>query len=166
MGRGAANVQDKEWGAIITWTYENPPYLENGTRLLEDMKTAYQAGAKYVVVFNYPYDQPLGILEEEHFDAMETFWDMTRSHQQGSLEKVSGEVAFVLPKDYGWGMRHPDDNIWLPWWGPDALSPLIWENMNKLIDKYGLRLDIIYNDTRFDFTEKYSQIYYWDSQLP
>jgi hypothetical protein len=165
LGRGAANVQDKDWGAIITWTYENPPYLENGTRLLEDMKTAYKAEAKYVVVFNFPHDQPFGILEEEHFNAMETFWDMTRSPHQDSLEKVMGEVAFVLPKDYGWGMRNPDNTIW-GIWPPDDLAPLIWENMNKLIDKYGLRLDIIYNDTRFDFAEKYSEIYYWNSQIP
>ncbi len=165
LGRGAANVQDKEWGAIITWTYDQHPYLENGTRLLDDMVTAYQAGAKYVIVFNFPHEQPFGILEEEHFIAMETFWDMTRSPHQNSLEKVAGEVAFVLPKDYGWGMRWQDDNIWFPEWGPDAHSQQIWDNMNKLIDKYGLRLDIIYNDTRFDFTEKYSEIIYWNSEI-
>jgi hypothetical protein len=127
------------------------------------MKVAYQAGAKYVVIFDFPYDQPYGILEEEHFAAMETFWDMIHS-PQGSLEKVKAEVAFVFPKDYGWGMRRPDDKIW-GLWGADNLSPIIWENMNKLIANYGLRLDIIYNDTSFDFMEKYSKIYYWNSQI-
>jgi hypothetical protein len=73
-------------------------------------------------------------------------------------------VAFVLPKDYGWGMRRLEDRIW-GLWGPDELSQQIWDNMNKLIDMYGLRLDIIYNDTSFDFTEKYSEIYYWNSQI-
>ena len=163
--RGASNVQNKQWGAIIVWTYENPPYLESGTKILQDMITAYRAGAKYVVVFNFPYDQPLGILEEEHFTAMETFWDMTRSHQQGSLEKVEAEVAFVLPKDYGWGMRRLEDKIWKPEWGPDDQSPLIWENMNKLIQRYGLKLDIIYDDPRFNYKEKYLQIYYWNSTI-
>jgi hypothetical protein len=170
LGRGAANVQDKDWGVIIVWNArepedENKGIYKTGPEMLQDMKVAYQAGAKYVIVFNFPYDQPYGILEEEHFTAMETFWNMTRSPDQNSLEKVDGEVAFVLPKDYGWGMRRPDDNIWYPTWGPDELSPLIWENMNKLIEKYGLRLDIIYNDTRFEFTEKYSEIYYWDSVI-
>jgi len=163
--RGAANVQNKQWGAIIVWTYENPPYLESGTKILQDMITAYRAGAKYVVVFNFPYDQPFGILEEEHFAAMETFWDMTRSQQQGSLEKVEAEVAFVLPKDYGWGMRRLEDKIWKPEWGPDDQSPLIWENMNKLIERYGLKLDIIYDDPQFNYEEKYSQIYYWNSTI-
>jgi hypothetical protein len=163
--RGAANVQDKDWGAIIVWTYENPPHLESGTKILQDMITAYRAGAKYIVVFNFPYDQPFGILEEEHFAAMETFWDMTRSQQQSSLEKVEAEVAFVLPKDYGWGMRRLEDKIWKPEWGPDDKSPLIWENMNKLIERYGLKLDIIYDDPQFDYEEKYLQIYYWNSTI-
>jgi hypothetical protein len=54
LGRGAANVQDKDWGAIIVWTYNNPPYLASGNQILQDMITAYRAGAKYVIVFNYP----------------------------------------------------------------------------------------------------------------
>ena len=162
--RGAANVQDKDWGAIITWTYENPPYLENETQILQDMITSYRAGAKYVVVFDFPYDQPFGILKEEHFNAMETFWDMTSSPHQSSLEKVEAEVAFVLPKDYGWGMRTPEDNIWGVW-DPDNRSSLIWDNMNNLIERYELKLDIIYDDPQFNFEEKYSQIFYWNSTI-
>lgn len=167
LGRGAANVQNKEWGAIITWTFQHPPYLENGIRLLEDLKTAYQSGAKYIVVFNYPThppDNPYGTLTEEHFDAMETFWNMTTFSEQ-TLEKVQTEAAFVLPKDYGWGMRRPDDKIWFPEWGPDNKSTLIWENMNKLISTYGLELDIIYDDPRFSFEKKYSNIYRWNDQI-
>ena len=170
LGRGAANVQDKEWGAIITWTYQHPPYIGNGTEILEDMKTAYRAGAKYLIVFNYPthpLDNPYGILTDEHghFDAMETFWETIHSPQQGSLEKVKAEAAFVLPKDYGWGMRRLDDNIWFPEWGSDNKSPLIWENMNKLIERYGLKLDIIYDDPRFGFEEKYPNIHFWSDQI-
>ncbi len=170
LNRGAANVQEKDWGAIIVWNARDPEddergIYKTGPEMLEDMKVAYQAGAKYVIVFNYPYDQTFGILEDEHFEAMETFWNLTQSPQD-SLEKVKAEVAFVLPKDYGWGMRWPEDRIWKPEWGPDNSSLLIWENMNKLIERYGLRLDIIYNDTRFDFTEKYLEIYYWNSQIP
>ena len=165
--RGAANIQDKEWGAIIVWTYENPPYLGDGIEILQDMTTAYRAGAKYVIVFNYPKIEgnDYGILEEEHFTAMKTFWDLTRSPQKGSLEKVEGEVAFVLPKDYGWGMRQPDDRIWIPKWGPDDLSPLIWGNMNKLIKKFGMKLDLVYDDPQFSFEAKYSEIYFWNDTI-
>ena len=130
--------------------------------MLQDMLVSYQAGAKYMIIFNYPYDQPFGILEDEHFVALETFWNMSHSPEQNSLERIYGEVAFVIPKDYGWGMRHPDDRIWIPKWGPDDLSPVIWNNMNKLIEQYGLKLDIIYDDARFKIEDKYSQIYFWN----
>ena len=125
------------------------------------MLVAYQAGGKYVIVFNYPYDQMFGILEEEHFASMETFWNIIHSPKQNFLKKIDGEVSFVLPKDYGWGMRHLNDQIWGVW-PPDDLSPVIWNNMNELIKRYGLNLDIIYNDARFNFEEKYSEIYFWN----
>ena len=160
--RGAANVQDKEWGAIITWTYNESPYIENGTELLQDMITAYRAGAKYIIVFNYPHNQNFGILEEEHFTAMETFWKMTSLPQHESLVEIEAQVAYVLPKDYGWGMRHPDDKIWFPQWGPDELSTKIWNNMNELIEEYGLNLDIVYEDSEFPLEGKYEEIFYWN----
>ncbi len=165
--RGAANVQDKDWGAIIVWKSKDPENDEKGIyktgpEMLEDMKVAYKAGAKYVIIFNYPYEGTYGILEDEHFAAMETFWDITH---QSSLEKVEAEVAFVLPKDYGWGMRTPHDKMWGVWDPDYETSTLIWENMNKLIDRYGLKLDIIYDDPSFDFAEKYSEIYYWNSTI-
>ena len=77
-------------------------------------------------------------------------------------EKTESQAAFVLPKDYGWGMRSPEDRIW-GLWPSDDLSPVIWENMNKLIDRYGLKLDIIYDDPQFNFEDKYSHVYSWNS---
>jgi hypothetical protein len=167
LGRGAANVQGKNWGAIITWTYQNPPYLASGPQILQDMFVAYQSGAKYVIVFNYPRDpesNPYGVLTEKHFAAMETFWDQIHASPRSAPEKTEDQVAFVLPKDYGWGMRNPDDKIW-GFWSSDNLSTLIWDNMNKLIMKYGLKLDIIYDDSHFNFEEKYPKIYFWNSPV-
>jgi hypothetical protein len=66
-------MQNKQWGAIITWTYNSPPYLESGKEMLRDMMMAYRAGAKYIIVFNYPKINPYGILTEEHFNAVKTF---------------------------------------------------------------------------------------------
>ncbi|HDQ06236.1 MAG TPA: hypothetical protein ENN36_05905 [Candidatus Bathyarchaeota archaeon] len=167
LGRGAANVQEKEWGTIITWTYQHPPYLGNGTEILEDMKTAYRAGAKYLIVFNYPTyppGNPYGILEDEHFEAMQQFWSYMQHHPE-EYGKTDAEAAFVLPKDYGWGMRRVEDNVWFPEWGSDDVSPLIWENMNKLTERYGLTLDIIYDDPSFGYEEKYSNIHFWNDQI-
>ena len=165
--RGAANVQGKDWGAIITWTYNEPPYLASGPQIFQDMLTAYRAGAKYIIVFDYPgYSEtnPYGILTEEHFAAMKRFWTYIHVYPRGIFGKVEGQVAFVLPNDYGWGMRNLYDKIW-GFWPPDNLSPLIWENMNKLINKYGLKLDIIYDYPKFNFEREYSKIYFWNSTI-
>jgi len=162
--RGAANVQNKQWGAIITWASNDPPYLASGMQMRQDMLTAYRAGAKYIIVFNYPQINPYGALTEEHFTAMKAFWNQIHVSPEGVSAKVGGQVAFVLPKDYGWGMRNPDDRIWGIWLA-DEKAPLIGASIAKLIKEYGLKLDIIYDDPQFNFTEKYSKIYFWNSTI-
>lgn len=167
--RGAANVQNKTWGAIITWANATPPYLENGTMMLQDMQMAYLAGAKYIIVFNYPVypdTNPYGILTEKQFDAMRNFWNQIYSDQKSTFGTENGQVALVLPKDYDWGMRNRYDLIW-GFWNSDSLSPMIspiiWNNMDQLTRLYGLRLDVIYNDTAFNYVGKYARIYYWNA---
>lgn len=165
--RGAANMQGKDWGAIIVWTYYEPPYLASGDEIMEEMLAAYRAGAKYVIVFNYAEDpetgEPHGILQDEHFEAMQEFWTYTRDNpsQHGA---TLGKAAFVLPKDYGWGMRHAADNIW-GLWPADEKASLIWANMNKLIAQHGLELDIVYDDSRFNVGEKYAEVYFWNATI-
>ena len=58
----------------------------------------------------------------------------------------------------------PESDIWGVW-PADENASLIWDNMNKLTETYGLKLDIIYDDQQFNYTEKYSQIYYWNSTI-
>jgi hypothetical protein len=162
--RGAANMQKKDWGTIITWTYNNPPYIADSAEIYQDMVTSYNAGAKYVTVFNYPQhpeNNQYGILTEEHFSAMEQFWHYVNSYPR---EFEKGKVAYVLPQDYGWGMRHPDDKIW-GIWEADKKSPIIWENLNKLETKYDLKLDIIYNNSQYNPKEKYCQVYLWNATI-
>jgi hypothetical protein len=163
--RGAAAAQGKDWGAIVTWTYQQPPYLGTGPEIYEDLVTAYDAGAKYILVFNhpvYPEDNPYGALSEDHFAAMEQFWNYAKTARD--LTETKREVALVLPKDYGWGMRWPTDRIW-GIWGPDDSSPLIWQNVNALVDKYGLKLDIVYDGYGFDFAKDYSKVYLWNETI-
>jgi hypothetical protein len=166
MCRGAANVQGKEWGAIITWTYNDSPYIENGTELLKDVNMAYRTGAKYIIVFNYPYlpDNAYGILTEDHFNAMQTFWNNIQNTPRTKVGEMHGTIAYVLPKNYGWGMRTPTDNIWGNW-PADNKSKLIWDNMMKLINQYGPNLDIIYDDSNFNYQQDYQTIYYWNSTI-
>lgn len=161
--RGAARLQDKPWGAIITWKYNEPPYLDSGPEIYNQMRTAYETGAQYVVIFNYAEDMegPYGTLQEEHFVALEHFWnDVVQSSivKHGSVE---AEAVLVLPENYGWGMRRPDDKIW-GLWGPDEKSQPIWELSRSLLEQYGTGLDIVYDDHEFSVEGKYLHVYYWN----
>jgi hypothetical protein len=161
--RGAANVQNKQWGVMITWAIDSPPYLESGEDVFHDVITAYDSGAKYMVVFNYPQINEFGALTEEHFAAIEKAWNYVHSFPRKTLNEGE-QVALVLPKDYGWGMRSAEDKIW-GFWPADESSPVIWDKMTRMIDRYGVRLDIIYDDARSGFGQKYKVIYYWNSTI-
>lgn len=169
--RGAANVQGKDWGAIITWTYSEQPYIASALEIYHEMVNAYSAGAEYVIVFDfpkYPEDNKYGILSEDHFKAMKVFWDYTQTFPRENYGQIEGEVALVLPKDYGWGTRRTEnfleDRIW-GFWPEDEDTLIIGQNMNKLLSKYALKLDIIYDDPQFNYEEKYSEIYLWNNTI-
>ena len=130
------------------------------------MRTAYEAGAEYVVIFNYAEDMggTYGTLQDEHFVALEQFWNdvvQSSSVKHGSVE---AEVVLVLPENYGWGMRNPEDTIW-GIWGPDEKSQQIWELSRNLLEQYGLGLDIVYDDSEFPVEGKYGQIFYWNQTI-
>jgi hypothetical protein len=109
--RGAAQAHNKNWGAIVTWKYDEEPYLESPDELYNDLTLAYTAGAKYIIVFDYPKIGPYGTLTEEHLDALKKFWDYAHANPQ-TFGSTKANVAYVLPKDYGSGLRKVDDTIW------------------------------------------------------
>jgi hypothetical protein len=166
--RGAARMQNKEWGAIITWKYNQPPYLDTGEETYNQMLTAYLAGSKYVVIFNYPQIEgnPYGTIRDEHFEALEEFWNVVteKAPSERLPDFIRAEAALVLPRNYAWGMRRPDDVIW-GYWGPDEKSARIWNISRTLLSVYGLRLDIVYEDSAFPVEGKYAQIYYWNQTV-
>ncbi|MCW4011311.1 MAG: hypothetical protein NWF05_11960 [Candidatus Bathyarchaeota archaeon] len=164
--RGAADAHDKDWGTIITWTYQHPPYIGSAPETYQDMVMSYESGAKYILVFDYPQypeNNPYGILNDDYFSAMQQFWDYTNTHPR-NLTQTQAEAAMVLPKDYGWGMRNPYDNIW-GLWQPDNASALIWNNMNTLVDRYGLKLDIVYDNADINYTKRYAEVYLWNQTI-
>ena len=73
--RGAADVQNKQWGAMIAWASNDPPYLATGDKMFQQLNLAYSAGAQYLIVFNYPQINPYGALEDQHFQALQKFWN-------------------------------------------------------------------------------------------
>jgi hypothetical protein len=162
--RGAAKAYNKDWGAIVTWEYTDEPYIESGEELYDDMILAYKTGAKYVVVFDYPKIGQYGILDKDHFDALKDFWNYVHSNPQ-EHGVIQGEVAYVLPQDYGFGFRNAEDKIWGLW--NDGLSPNVWADANTLINQYGSRLDIVYSDSEFmdAVRSRYDRLFFWNETV-
>jgi hypothetical protein len=168
MVRGAANMQNKDWGITITWTESNPPsYLGSADEIYDQMLTAYKSGAKYELIFDYPTypeDNPYGILNDTYFNAFEKFWKTIHAMPSETQGMLKPETALVLPQNYGWGMRNPNDKIWGAW-EPDEKSPVIWNISRVLLSKYSFSLDIIYEDNAYPIGNKYSQVHYWNSTV-
>jgi hypothetical protein len=159
--RGAATVQNKDWGAIMLWTYTVPPYIGSGAELYKDLILAYDNGAKYILVFDSNEGWTQGILQEEHLQALRQFWQYVKDNPRKS-NPVGDRTAFVLPNGYGYGFRGPDDKIW-GLWEADALSYNISVNIGNLLEEYGTKLDIIYDDgLQPGSTYGYSKLIYWD----
>ena len=162
--RGAANVQNRDWGVMITWTYDQPPYLESGSELYDDLVLAYENGAKYILVFDTNKNYTHGVLQEEHLDALRRFWQYATDNPRPS-DPPSDRVAYVLPKDYAYGFRGPDDTIW-GLWEADAFSLEISTKVGSLIDRYQNRLDIIYDDgLETNSSYGYSQLIFWNGTV-
>ena len=166
--RGAANAQHMDWGTMITWKYNQAPFLEDADQLYSDMVLAYANDAKYIVVFDSPDNQTatteLGILTPQHLDAMKQFWDYASRYPRP--EKDPADVAYVLPRDYGFGFRRPNDSIW-GLWPSDALAPVVWNQSNSLIDQNGINLDIVYETLSDNLPVRlmYDKLIYWNGTV-
>jgi hypothetical protein len=162
LGRGAANMHNKEWGAIVTWTYQNPPYIEATEMLYSDLVLAYNNGAKYILVFNYPTNiTEYGILTREHLESIKKFWDYVNDVPQPTQ---ASKTAYVLPKYYGYGFREQDDRIW-GLWSSDKLSTVVWDKANSLSVTYGEKLDIIYDTTELSLEQHYEKLIFWNGTI-
>jgi hypothetical protein len=162
--RGAATMYGKDWGVIITWTYTEPPYIESGEELYNDLVLAYENGAKYIFVFDSNENYTQGILKEDHFAALKQFWQYMQDNPREN-SATSDRVAYVLPKDYGYGFRGPTDRIW-GLWKADNLSEPICRTLGSFMEEYGARLDIIYDEElEPDNTYGYSKLLFWNSSV-
>ncbi|XHH09820.1 MAG: hypothetical protein ACFCUE_04115 [Candidatus Bathyarchaeia archaeon] len=160
--RGAASLQGKSWGTMLTWKFDHAPYMASGTELYDQMTLAYNGGAEYVVVFNYaPDGDGFGLLQEEHFTALQRFWT---EHVEPNGEKakvMNVEAVLVLPADYGWGMRNPEDTIWGLWQADDK-SLQVWGSLQNALEVYGEKLDIVYDDPAFPVSG-YRTVLWWNN---
>lgn len=177
--RGAANAQNMEWGMIETWTYCSEPYLGSAEMLYDDLVLAYHNGAKYAVIFDYPNTSfsEYGVLTDEHFTALEDFWDYINSNPDKHGSETA-TVAYVLPENFGTGFREENDKIWgldtheylyERWgnWSATELSEKVRTDVNMLLDEYGSGLDVVYDDPEFagSLSQKYEQLFFWNQTL-
>ena len=167
--RGAATTMKKDWGTMITWAYQQPPYMEPGPDLYKDMISAYQNGAKYIIVFDSNKNWTENVLQQEHFDAMKQFWQYVQTNPRTTMP-LSTRSAYVLPENYGEGFRGPDDTIWGLWRadfnvaeGSENFTINIGMTIASLLQMFGPKLDIIYPST--DQTLEsigYEDVFYWN----
>jgi hypothetical protein len=164
--RGAAASFGRDWGAIITWKYNAEPYVESSDELYADLVNAYRAGAKYVVVFDSPKLTTYGILTDNHFDALQRFWSYMHDNPR-DFGSESATVAYVLPEDYGFGFRVPNDSIW-GLFPADALSAKVWNDTNRLVQQYFFGLGIIYDEPGVvdAARSRYQQVFFWNETVP
>jgi hypothetical protein len=160
--KGAARLQDKEWGTMITWKYRSPPYLDSGNEIYNQMLMSYQAGAKYIAVFNYPYEEgAYGTLTNDHFAALQRFWNDITTKKYADLSIP--QAALVLPKNFGWGLRNPNDTMW-GFWLTDSRTNQVAIVTAMCIYYYGVNLDIVYEDSAYPITNvAYQKVYYWNA---
>ena len=168
LNRGAATAFNRDWGVIINWKYnQEPHYLESGQELYNDLALAYSSGAKYAFVFSYPNitGNQYGILEEEHFVALQKFWTTLHSDPD-SFGSNQPQVAYVVPKDYGFGFRTADDRIW-GLFANDTLSAKIYSDVETLTNQYGAHLDILYDEPEVTapLLSNYSHVFYWNQTI-
>jgi hypothetical protein len=165
--RGAAIVMNRDWGVMITWAYEQPPYMESGPELYNDMVMAYENGAKYILVFDSNKEYTQNVLQQDQLNAMKQFWQYTRDNPR-TVSQPSERSAYVLPEDYGFGFRSPHDKIWGLWNADYDASALnfttgVGMSVATLLQMFGSDLDIVY-PTQNQTIESvgYQNVVYWN----
>ena len=169
--RGAAKTLNKDWGAIITWSHDDlGSFVEDPDQLYQDMVLAYQNGAKYIIVFNSPgfteegENPPIteyGTLTSQHLKKMQNFWNYLQN--QPKKQDYPANTAYVLPSDYGSGLRGSEDKIWGKW-EADSISPQILGDIDLLLRTHVLYLDIVY-ETQIGNTPinlPYDNLLFWN----
>lgn len=95
---------------------------------------------------------------------MQQFWQYVKNNPQ-SISTVSDRVAYVLPKDYAYGFRGPNDDIW-GLWSADNLTYQIGTDVGNALGKYGGKLDLIYDDgLNVANTAIYGQLIFWNGTI-
>ena len=94
---------------------------------------------------------------------LRSFGSILKTNPQ-TISPISDRTAYVLPADYAYGFRGPyaNDRIW-GFWNPDSVTDGICNNISKLIQEYGDKLDIVYPNGTYPVESLgYKNIFYWN----
>ena len=163
LTRGDTKLQSKDWGIVITWKYNNPPYLDTGAEILSQMQTAYECGAKYLVLFNYYLDDgtPYGTMQKEHFQALENFSNNVVKNPHVTHCSTKADTVLILPQNHGCGMRWREDKIW-GIFKADEQALQLWDLMQTTLQNHGLKTDIVYEDAEYPVAREYQNTIHWN----
>ncbi len=166
--RGAAAEFNQNWGVMITWAYNKYPYIENGSELYNDMVLAYQNDAKYIVVFDTNANWTQNVLDSKQLDAIKQFWQYAKANPR-TESQPSERSAYVLPQDFGFGFRDPNDTIFGLWsanWNGTASLTFVADIsmcVVTFLQMLGSKLDIIYPDSNGTVgSVGYKNVIYWN----
>lgn len=166
--RGAATTFNQNWGVMITWATKQYPYMENCSELYNDMVLSYQNDAKYIVVFDTNANWTQNVLDSKQLDAIKQFWQYAQANPR-TISQPSDRSVYVLPRDFGFGFRSPNDTIFGLWnanWnGSTSLSFVADISMCVVtfLQMCGNNLDIIYpiSNATIDALG-YKNVIYWN----
>jgi hypothetical protein len=176
--RGAADMSGESWGTMIDWASQNPPVLQTEDQMYKAMRQSYESGAEYVVVFNYQGDQQVqisnqqvqisnisvptgnGLLQAPQFAAIQKFWTHVVENPR-ETNNVKAQDALVLPENFGGGLRSQSDGTW-GIWQANSTSLQVWSTLQSTLDKYGSKLDVIYDDSSQAVANQYKHVVYWN----
>jgi hypothetical protein len=98
---------------------------------------------------------------------MRQFWNYACTHAEPAKDPAN--TAYVLPKDYGFGFRGPNDNIWGLWGATelDNLAPKIWNDTTIVVSQYGKNLDIVYETLSNNLPTRlmYEKLIFWNGTI-
>ena len=91
---------------------------------------------------------------------MKQFWQYVQANPR-TISPVSDRTAYVLPADYAYGFRGPEDKIW-GLWNADTLTLDISMSVATLLQMDGNNLDIVYPSQTLE-SAGYHSIIYWNN---
>ncbi|MDR0797798.1 MAG: hypothetical protein LBE70_03670, partial [Nitrososphaerota archaeon] len=140
--------------------YNTPPYLDTGEEIYNQLKTSYECGAKYFILFNFyeeGYSNPYGTLREEHFNALKRFWHDVVQNTNVTHNGITVDTVLVLPRNFGGGLRWREDIVWGVF-KADETSGKIWDLTQSTLNTHNYALNIVYDDPAYPLTPEYKNI--------